>query len=87
MQFDKNEHFVYVNIHRMMNDGHREMRNSMEVCLGVALIFLGLAIMVWTYRRASKVENKFSVTYFMIISGYGAGIGSIAIGANILCTL
>ena len=87
MQFDKNEHFVYVNIHRMMNDGHREMRNSMEVCLGVALIFLGLAIMVWTYRRASKVENKFYVTYFMIISVYGAGIGSIAIGANILCTL
>lgn len=83
----KNGNLVYVNTSRMMNDGHREMRNSMEICLGVVLIFLGLAIMVWTYRRASKVENKFSVTYFMIISGYGAGIGSIAIGANILCTL
>ena len=87
MQFNNNERLVYVNTNRMMSDGHREMRNSMEVCLGVALIFLGLAIMVWTYRRANKVENKFSVTYFMIISGYGTGIGSIAIGANILYTL
>ncbi len=59
----------------------------MEIFFGVALIFLGLAIMIWTYRRANKVENKFSIAYFLIISGYGAGIASIAIGANILCTL
>lgn len=59
----------------------------MEICFGMALIFLGLAIMIWTYRRANKVESKFSIVYFLIISGYGAGIGSIAIGANILCTL
>lgn len=58
-----------------------------KIILGMALIFLGLAIMVWTYRRANKVDNKFSVAYFMVISGYGAGIGCIAIGANILCTL
>jgi len=58
----------------------------MEICLGMALIFLGLAVMIWIYRRASKVENKFSIAYFMIISGYGAGIGIITIGANMLCT-
>ena len=63
------------------------MMNSMKIFLGVALIFLGLAMMVWTYRAAKKVDNKFSVVYFMIISGYGAGIGWIALGANILCTL
>ncbi len=28
----------------------------MEICFGVALIFLGLSIMIWTYRRANKVE-------------------------------
>lgn len=59
----------------------------MEICFGVALIFLGLALMIWTCRSANKVVNKFLIVYILIISGYGAGIGSIAIGANILCTL
>ena len=63
------------------------MINNMEICLGVVLIFFGIALIIWTYRRANKVENKFSVAYFMIITGYGAGIGAIAIGANIFCTL
>lgn len=36
----------------------------MEICFGVALIFLGLAIMIWTSRRANKVENKFQLCTF-----------------------
>lgn len=50
------------------------------------LIAVGIIIIWSTFNRCRKIENKFSVAYFMCVSGYGAGIGCIAIGANILVT-
>ncbi len=58
----------------------------MEFIAAIMLIAVGIIIIWNTFNRCRKIENKFSVAYFMCVSGYGAGIGCIAIGANILVT-
>ena len=60
---------------------------TMKTAVAIFLIICGIVMLYWTYSRCRKFENKFSVGYFMCISGYGAGIGLIAIGVNMWCTM
>lgn len=58
----------------------------MKYIVGTALIIAGVIIIRWTFNQCKKIDYKFSVAYFMCASGYGAGIGCIALGANIIVT-
>lgn len=66
---------------------HQQMINSiLKIVSGVFLIFFGFVMIISTYRELKETE-KFSVSYFLIIRGYGAGIGCMALAANILLSL